>query len=88
VRRRPKSAASRDRAVSSNKALLDDCKVRWRRKKHGDDHAAIRKERMAWYRALPKGDPRGGHKHDNWSDERGSYFASDFAAQVYAAVGI
>lgn len=78
-----------------NKALLKELKVRWRRKKpgidtvlehyeslrkkHGDVHAAIRKEMMAWYRALPKGDPRKGHKHYNWSDKRGLYFAADFA---------
>lgn len=82
-------------AFARNKALLKERKVRWRRKKpgvdavlehyeslrkkHGDDHAAIRKEMMAWYRALPKGDPRKGHKHYNWSDKRGLYFAADFA---------
>ena len=77
-----------------NKALLKERKVRWRRKKpgidavlehyeslrkkHGDDHATIRKEMMAWYRALPKGDPRKGHKHYNWSDKRGLYFPDNF----------
>jgi len=82
-------------AFARNKALLKERKVRWRRKKpgvdavlehydslrmkHGEDHAAIRKEMMAWYRALPKGDPRKGHKHYNWSDKRGLYFAADFA---------
>ena len=82
-------------AFARNKALLKERKVRWRRKKpgvdavlehyeslrkkHGDDHAAIRKEMMAWYRTLPKGDPRKGHKHYNWSDKRGLYFAADFA---------
>jgi len=82
-------------AFARNKALLKERKVRWRRrkpgidavldhyqslrKKHGDDHAALRKELMAWYRALPKGDPRKGHKHYNWSDKRGLYFAADFA---------
>ncbi len=34
---------------------------------------------MSWYRALPKGDPRKSHKHYNWSDKRGLYFAADFA---------
>ena len=79
-------------AFARNKALLKERKVRWRRKKpgidailehyeslrkkHGDDHTAIRKEMMAWYRALPKGDPRKGHKHYNWSDKRGLYFAA------------
>lgn len=82
-------------AFARNKALLKDRKVKWRRKKpgidsvlehyeslrkkYGDDHVSIRKEMMAWYRALPKGDPRKGHKHYNWSDKRGLYFAADFA---------
>ena len=82
-------------AFACNKASLTEKKVRWRRKKpgvdavlehyeslrkkHGDDHAAIRKEMMAWYRALPKSDPRKAHKHYNWSDKRGLYFAADFA---------
>lgn len=82
-------------AFARNKALLKERKVRWRRKKpgidavldhyeslrtkHGDDHAAIRKDMMAWYRALPKDDPRKGHKHYTWSDKRGLYFAADFA---------
>lgn len=81
-------------AFARNKALLKERKIRWRRKKpgidavlehyeslckkHGDDHAAIRKEMMAWYRALPKGDPRKGHKHYNWSDKRGLYFPDNF----------
>jgi adenine-specific DNA-methyltransferase len=81
-------------AFARNKALLKERKVRWRRKKpgvdavlehyeslrkkHGDNHAAIRKEMMAWYRALPKGDPRKGHKHYNWSDKRGLYFPDNF----------
>ena len=81
-------------AFAGNKALLKERKVRWRRrkpgidavldhyqslrKKHGDDHAALRKELMAWYRALPKGDPRKAHKHYNWSDKRGLYFPDNF----------
>lgn len=82
-------------AFARNKALLKERKVKWRRKKpgadevlvyydslrqkHGDDHAKIRKEIMAWYRAMPKTDPRKAHKHYNWSDKRGLYFAADFA---------
>ena len=82
-------------AFARNKSLLKERGIRWRRrkpgadavleyyeslrKKHGDNHAAIRKEMMAWYRALPKGDPRKAHKHYNWSDKRGLYFAADFA---------
>src|SRR5690606_16619748 len=81
-------------AFARNRALLKDQKIRWRRKKpgvdavlehyeslrneHGDDHSAIRKEMMTWYRALPKGDPRKAHKHYNWSDERGLYFPDNF----------
>jgi hypothetical protein len=34
---------------------------------------------MAWFRALPEKDPRKAHKHYNWSDERGLYFADNFA---------
>jgi adenine-specific DNA-methyltransferase len=82
-------------AFARNKAFLKEKKVRWRRKKTGVDavleyyenlcekydgqHPRIRKEMMAWYRSLPKGDPRKSHKHYNWSDKRGLYFAADFA---------
>ena len=78
-----------------NKALLKERKVKWRRKKagiddvlqhyqalcaqHGTNHAAIRKQMMTWYRAMPKTDPRKAHKHYNWSDSHGLYFAADFA---------
>ncbi len=81
-------------AVVRNKALLKAHNTRWRRKKrgieavlefyedlrnkYGDDHSKIRKEMMAWYRALPKGDPRKSHKHYNWSDNRGLYFPDNF----------
>jgi len=82
-------------AFARNKALLKERQVRWRRKKpgvgdvleyydglrikHGNDHAKIRKEMMAWYRGMAKTDPRKAHKHYNWSDKRGLYFAADFA---------
>ncbi len=82
-------------AFARSKAYLTANNVRWRRKKpgaddvleyyntlrqkHGDDHANIRKEMMSWYRSLPKSDPRKAHKHYNWSDQRGLYFAADFA---------
>jgi adenine-specific DNA-methyltransferase len=81
-------------AFARNKALLKERNVRWRRKKpgidavldhyeslrkkYGDNHSAIRKEMMAWYRALPKGDSRKAHKHYNWSDGRGLYFPDNF----------
>ncbi|MGO4281535.1 site-specific DNA-methyltransferase [Cupriavidus sp. RAF20_2] len=43
------------------------------------DHEAIRTAMMGWYRQLPEADPRKAHKHYNWSDDRGLYFAADFA---------
>ena len=45
----------------------------------GGNHEAIRVAMMDWYRQLPKEDPCKLHKHYNWSDERGLYFAADFA---------
>ncbi|UZF20952.1 site-specific DNA-methyltransferase [Ralstonia pseudosolanacearum] len=67
----------------------------WRRPKEGADqvlakyaelkasldgnHEAIRTAMMAWYRQLPESDPRKAHKHYNWSDDRGLYFADNFA---------
>ncbi len=67
----------------------------WRRPKEGADqvlakyaelkaslagnHEVIRTAMMAWYRQLPEADPRKAHKHYNWSDDRGLYFAADFA---------
>lgn len=82
-------------AFARNKAYLTANKIRWRRKKpgadevlehydtlrqqHGEDHEKIRKDMMAWFRSLPKTDPRKAHKHYNWSDKRGLYFAADFA---------
>ncbi|MBK5205937.1 MAG: site-specific DNA-methyltransferase, partial [Polaromonas sp.] len=44
-----------------------------------NDHEAIRMAMMAWYRALPTNDPRKAHKHYAWSDDRGLYFADNFA---------
>jgi len=46
---------------------------------HGLDHAKIRDEMMTWYKGMKKDDPRKSHKHYNWSDDRGLYFAADFA---------
>lgn len=45
----------------------------------GSDHEAIRAGMQAWYKQLPNDDPRKAHKHYNWSDDRGLYFAADFA---------
>lgn len=82
-------------AFTRNKAYLKEKLVKWRRKKpgiddvlehhqslrqkFGDDHARIHKEMLAWYRGLPKTDSRKAHKHYSWSDNRGLYFAADFA---------
>ncbi|MBP6720259.1 MAG: site-specific DNA-methyltransferase, partial [Rhodoferax sp.] len=43
------------------------------------NHSAIRVAMREWYRDLPDDDPRKSHKHYNWSDERGLFFAADFA---------
>lgn len=43
------------------------------------NHDAIRQHMMEWYRKMPNSDPRKAHKHYNWSDDRGLYFAADFA---------
>lgn len=45
----------------------------------GTNHEAIRAAMQAWYKQLPNDDPRKAHKHYNWSDDRGLYFAADFA---------
>ena len=45
----------------------------------GADHEAIRRAMMEFYRDLEDDDPRKAHKHYNWSDERGLYFADNFA---------
>lgn len=81
-------------AFAQNKALLKERGIRWRRRKpgiddvlaqydslrkeHEEDLPKIRKAMMAWYRALPKGDPRKSHKHYNHSDQRGLYFPDNF----------
>jgi adenine-specific DNA-methyltransferase len=80
--------------VVRNKAKLIELKTKWRRHKAGADkvlahyaelrkkndgkHDLIREEIMKWYRALPKDDPAKAHKHYNWSDDRGLYFADNF----------
>ena len=45
----------------------------------GTNHEAIRVEMQTWYKQLPNDDPRKAHKHYNWSDDRGLYFADNFA---------
>jgi adenine-specific DNA-methyltransferase len=82
-------------AFARNKARLDERNTRWKKRKEGVDkvlayyqslkdslgnqHDKIRNEMLKWYRALDKQDPAKGHKHYNWSDDRGLYFAADFA---------
>ena len=68
VWRRPKDGA--DQVLAKHLEL---------REKHGSDHLAIREEMQAWFKKLAQNDPRKAHKHYNWSDDRGLYFASDFA---------
>jgi adenine-specific DNA-methyltransferase len=67
----------------------------WRRKKEGaaevlaqyaefksqflGDHDKIRAAMQEWFRGLSEKDPRKAHKHYNWSDDRGLYFADNFA---------
>jgi adenine-specific DNA-methyltransferase len=68
---------------------------RWRRKKPGvdevlehyeslkvelsNDHEAISEKMREWYGSLPPSDVRRAHAHYKWSDDRGLYFAADFA---------
>ncbi len=49
------------------------------RSRFGAEHETIRAEMQAWFKQLAQDDPRKAHKHYNWSDERGLYFAADFA---------
>lgn len=67
----------------------------WRKKKEGADevlakyktlraellgrHDKIREAMLEWFKGLPESDARKAHKHYNWSDEAGLYFAADFA---------
>lgn len=44
-----------------------------------DDHSAISDAMLAWYTSLPKDDQRRAHSHYRWSDQRGLYFADNFA---------
>ncbi len=49
------------------------------RERLNNDHEAIRAAMLAWFRTLPATDSRKAHKHYNWSDDRGLYFADNFA---------
>jgi len=68
VWRRPKKGA--DAVLAKYQALKQEL---------SNDHEAIRVAMMAWFRSLPASDPRKAHKHYCWSDDRGLYFAADFA---------
>lgn len=48
-------------------------------KKNGKNHDAIRAEMQEWYKSLPADSPAKALKHYNWSDDRGLYFADNFA---------
>jgi adenine-specific DNA-methyltransferase len=79
---------------AKNKEALVEAGV-WRRKKDGaaevltqygqfkakfpGKHDEIRSAMQDWYRSLNDSDSRKAHKHYNWSDDRGLYFAADFA---------
>lgn len=78
-----------------NKQLLIQDNTKWRKKKDGVDevlskyeelksilknnHDLIKKEMMKFYNSLSKSDIKRKHKHYNYSDDRGLYFAADFA---------
>jgi adenine-specific DNA-methyltransferase len=48
-------------------------------REHGDDWEAIHAAALEFYRTLPPGHPARDHKHYNWMDSRGVYFASDIS---------
>lgn len=78
-----------------DKKFLSLRETKWRRRKEraeevlahyelirsqlNGNHFAIRAEMMKYFKGLPKDDPRKSHKHYNWSDDRGLYFADNFA---------
>ena len=79
---------------AKNKEALVEAGL-WRRKKDGaaevlsqyaqfkaqfpGKHDQIRSAMQDWYRNLKDSDPRKAHKHYAWSDDRGLYFADNFA---------
>jgi adenine-specific DNA-methyltransferase len=81
-------------AYARDKAFLVAWNIKWKKRKagvdkvlshyqslrqsHGDAHEKVRENMMKWYRGLPKDDPAKAHKHYNWSDARGLYFADNF----------
>lgn len=78
--------AVKDKAANSGdwtelKAGLDDIYTAFDRfhRELGDDRDAIHEAALEFYRTLPAGHPARDHKHYNWMDERGVYFASDIS---------
>jgi DNA modification methylase len=79
----------------ANKSKLIENKVLWRKKKQGlneifeyynklrdkfgNDHKTIQLEMKKWYKSLPNDSPSKAHKHYTYSDDRGLYFADNFA---------
>lgn len=49
------------------------------RSKYGLDHVRIENEMKAWYNSLPENDPAKASRHYSRSDNRGLYFADNFA---------
>ena len=49
------------------------------REKYGSDHMIIQKEMKKWYKSLPADSPCKSQKHYSFSDDRGLYFADNFA---------
>lgn len=49
------------------------------RREHGSNHERIQSEMRSWYKSLAKDHESRAHEHYKWSDDRGLYFAADFA---------
>ena len=64
-----------------SKEGIDDIqrRVRILRQEHGKDYAGISEHLRKWYRSLGKNHKAWQHRHYNWIDERGVYFAGDIS---------
>lgn len=51
------------------------------REQHGSDYEAISEGLKNWFNDLPKNSPSWKHRHYNWVDEKGIYFAGDISAE-------
>ena len=78
---RDKSAALGSRVWRRPKRGVDGVLSKYAalRQVFDNDHESIRQAMMTWYRELRPTDPQRAHKHYTWSDDRGLYFAADFA---------